>query len=749
MNRRSLSTAIRVVTCAALAALLVAAWPPTDARAQTAAGGARRPKICVVLSGGGARGAAHIGVLKVLEEMRIPIDCIAGNSMGSLVAGAYASGMSVPDMEKITAGITYERLFNERPPRVELSVRRKQEDYGLFFGPEVGVGSGGLKTANGVVSGVQLETVLRQLARAKGYRKFDELPIPYRAVATDLVTGEQVIFTEGELANVMRASMSVPGAVAPAMVGEEMLVDGMLVANLPIEAARSMNPDIIIAVDVGTPLNKKAQISGILGVVGQMLGILSKQNVEASLAMLRPNDILITPDLEGFSTADFDILAQIIPPGEVAARKVADRLTPLAIPAAEYAALRERQQVLVTTADPRPIAEIRVDHLRRVNPRAVLGVMKTRVGKPISQNVLDTDMLFIYGMGHFEHVNYRLEDEAGKLILIVDADEKPWGMTALRFGLGLSSDFGGDAYFNLIGSLRKYWINSYGGEWRTNVQIGRESLARTELYQPIIQEGYVFVSPQIQVDRKTADLYQGNQRIARYDMATTLGTFDLGARLRRYGELRVGVVAGVRDPSLDTGPEELSPGEGRIREGAFESRLFVDRIDDVRFPRAGWNFLAAYYNSTKTLGADNVYAKWEVSATGAYSFGDNTVNLSARAGGKANANALPNYDQFSLGGFLRLSGYSTGQLYGQEMELGRLMYYRRLKRGTMLKGAYGGFSLEGGKIGRPLVPDNPQGTLFSASGFVAMDSPVGPAYLAYGKAKDGNAAFYFYLGRPF
>ncbi len=748
MNVRHPGRVPRAMWRAAVAALCGTMLLTAAARAQTTATGATRPRICVVLSGGGARGAAHIGVIKVLEEMRIPIDCIAGNSMGSLVAGAYASGMSVSDMEKVTEGISYRLLFNERPPRVELSPRRKQEDYTLFFGPEIGVGGDGLKTANGVVSGVQLETVLRQLARAKGFRKFDSLPIPYRAVATDLVTGEEVMFTEGELANVMRASMSVPGAVAPAMVGEQMLVDGMLTANLPIAAARTMNPDILIAVDVGTPLAKRDQISGILGVVGQMLGILSKQNVASSLAMLRPGDILITPDLEGFSTTDFDILVDIIKPGEAAARKVADKLAALSIPAEEFAALRARQQVLVTTVDPRPIAEIRVQHMKKVNPAAVIGIMRTRVGKPVDQDMLDTDMLYIYGMGHFEHVSYRLLEENDKLILEVDADEKPWGMTALRFGLGLSSDFGGDAYFNLIGSLRKYWINSYGGEWRTDVQFGRSSLFRTELYQPVIQAGHVFISPQFQVERRTKDLYEGSQRIATYDMGTTLGALDFGARLRRYGELRIGAVMGMLDPHLDTGPEELEPERASVHEGSFRARAFADRLDDVRFPRSGWNAIANVYTSTKALGATNVYTKWDGQLGGAFSVGEHTFNLAVRAGGRG-ADPLPNYDQFSLGGFLQLSGYSTGQLYGQEMEFGRFLYYRRLKRSNMLRGAYGGFSLEAGKVGQPVIASSPTHTLFSASGFVAMDTPVGPAYLAYGKARDGNAAFYFYLGRPF
>ena len=219
-----------------------------------------------------------------------------------------------------------------------------------------------------MVTGVQLETVLRELSQVQGYHRFDDLPIPFRAVATDLVTGKAVVFSEGELANVMRASMSVPGAVAPAEFDGMILVDGMLTSNLPVDAARAMGADIVIAVNVGTPLLKREQLNSILGVAGQMLSILTEQNVQASLASLKPTDILISPELGDFSTGDFDNLAKITPLGEAAARKVADRLAQLSLPPAEYAALRKRQQVAMAP-DLRPVDEIRFSDLTRVNPR--------------------------------------------------------------------------------------------------------------------------------------------------------------------------------------------------------------------------------------------------------------------------------------------------------------------------------------------------------------------------------------------
>ena len=707
----------------------------------------KRPKICLVLSGGGARGAAHVGVLKILEEYRVPIDCIAGTSMGALVGGAYATGMSIPEMDQIIKAISVDLLFKETPPREQLSMRRKQDDYGIFIGPELGIRDGSVRLAKGLVSGVQLETVLRRLSRAKGFYDFDELAIPFRAVATDLVTGKAVVFKEGELADVMRASMSVPGAVAPAESGGMMLVDGMLTSNLPVQTARDMGADIIIAVNVGTPLLNREQLNGILGVTSQMLSILTEQNVQASIASMKPTDILITPELGDFSTGDFDHLPQITPLGETAARKVADRLAQLSLPPEQYAALRERQMV-VLVPDTRPVDQIRISTLPTVNPAALRGVMVTKANEPIDQAALDADMRRIYGLGNFEHVAYRVLDESGQRILVVDAVEKSSGLNVLRLGIGLSSDFSGDAFFNVVASYRRYWVNSLGAEWRTDLQVGRTTSLASEFYQPLDPSDHVFVAPRVSFQRRSAFLYQGSNRIASYDLISRAATLDIGTQLARYGEVRLGVLKGSLSPSLDTGPQTLSPGPS-VSQGAITGRFVLDQMDSLHFPRFGWRVGGNAFKSTGKLGATDAYTKWDIDGTTAYSFGPHTFNVAMKAGGSLGGDPVPRYDMFQWGGFLQQSGYRTGQLYGQNLTYGRVMYYGQLIKSGLLEGAYGGISLELGRVGRPLVPGSPEGLLKSASVFVAADSPIGPAYLGYGRAAGGNSSFYFYLGRPF
>ena len=708
---------------------------------------AKRPKICLVLSGGGARGAAHVGVLKVLEEYRVPVHCIAGTSMGSLVGAAYASGMNLQEMYEILDTITTELLFKDKPPRRELSFRRKQEDYNIFVGPEFGVSKGDVSIGKGIVTGIQLEAVLRRLSRVKGYHRFDELPIQYRAVATDLVTGKPVVFSEGELANVMRASMAVPGAVAPAEFDGMMLVDGMLTSNLPVETARAMGADVIIAVNVGTPLLNRDKLNSIVGVSSQMLSILTEQNVQNSLALLKDGDILITPDLGNYSTGDFDVLPKIAPIGESAARKVVDRLSRFSIPAEEYAALRQRQMVALAPDSGR-VDEIRFKALDRVNPRTVQSVMQTREGQPFDQQVLDADMRRIYGIGSFEHVSYRFLEEPNRRILVVDAVEKTFGMDALRFGVGLAADFKGDAYFNLLASYRKYWINSLGGEWRSDVQIGRTNALRTELYQPLNAAGWLFIAPNAGVERRSTDLYRRNNRIAGYDVTSAFGGLDVGTVIGTYGEARIGASYASIKPELDTGPAFLAPGP-RVNQGALTGRVIIDQVDSVHFPRAGWRTSGRVFNSNSGLGADDAYTKWELEGTTVHSFGNHTFNLAVKAGGKIGGDPLPRYDLFQWGGFLQQSGYPTGALVGQKLAFGRLMYYHRILHGTILEGAYGGLSLELGKVREPLVPDSPTDLLKSAAVFVAADTPLGPAYLAYGRTSTAFGSFYFYLGRPF
>ena len=720
-------------------------WSPETNGAEPAHG--NRPKICVVLSGGGARGAAHIGVLEVLESLHVPIDCIAGTSMGSVVGGAYASGMSTSEMKTLIAEISTSVLFDENPPRQDQAIRRKLDDRSILFGLELGLRDGALLFQKGIVTGTQVETVLRRLVKTPGFREFDALPIPFRAVATDLVTGTPVVFSHGELASVMRASMSVPGAIAPAEIEGNLLVDGGLTDNLPVNVARSMGADIVIAVNLGTPLMKRSELNSLFGVTGQMINILTEQNVRASLALLEPTDILIEPELGDFSAADFDNLPKTVPIGMAAARKLESRLAALAVTPEAYAALRSRQ-TQATLPDNRPVAEIRFSKLQRVNPKVLIDELETQPDRPLDQAALDRDIRRLFGSGDFERVNYRIMEEAGRRVLDIDAVEKAWGPNYLRFGLGLASDTQGENFFNAAVSYRRSWVNSLGGEWRSDLQMGRTNLLSTEFYQPLATNHHFFVAPRAGFERRTVDLFQGSQRIARYKLRSVDAGFDVGTSLTKYGELRLGILAGSLDAELDTGPPQLAPPADRIRQGAIRLRAVVDQLDSANFPRHGVAATGNIFASEKALGATDDYTKWDIDGVTALSAGLHTLHFGAKAGGSLGSGTLPVYDLFQWGGFLQQSGYPLGALLGERLTFGRVVYTYKLLDQRLLEGLYLGLSLEAGRMDRPLVPGSPTGLLKSAAVFVGADTPFGPFYIGYGRAADGNQSAYLFLGRP-
>lgn len=706
-----------------------------------------RPRIGLVLSGGGARGAAHIGVLKVLEELRVPIDCIAGTSMGSIVGGAYASGMTVEQMERAIGAINSAGLFREQPPRAEQLMRRKLDDRENFIGPEFGLTLDGLGLPKGAVSGVALEAVLRNLSsRARGERSFDELPIPYRAVATDIESGKMVVLSRGDLAASMRASMSVPGAIAPAEINGRLLVDGGLVRNLPIDIARDLCADIVIAVNLGTPLLRRGQITSAFSVTAQMLNILTEQNVQSSLASLRPEDILIAPELGDFSAGDFDNLKQTVPIGEKAARRMTERLVALALDPASYAAryeARTGERQRSSTA----LTEIRFEGLSRVNDRVLADMMNTRVGEPIDQTTLDRDLRLMFGRGDFERVDYRVDDDAGRRTLVIRPVEKEHGPNYARFGLTLSTDLYGDAWFNLSASARKTWINALGGEWRVDAQLGRFSLIATEFNQPLTTAQDFFVSPRVDFDRRIFDVYNGDDRRARFSVKSARAGVDVGSLLGKYGDVRVGVYRGHLEYELDTGPELLVPTRLSFPQGGWRLKARADQLDSLSFPRRGFAGQLEVLGSRTSMAAFDSYTKWDFNWLSAFSLSRHTLSAGLRLAGVLGGSPLPDYDPIIHGGFLQQSGFRYGQLLGDRLNFGRLVYQYQLADAGIFDGAYLGSSFELGKIGNRFVADQPSGWLKSMSLFVAVDSPLGPLYLGIGRSATGQSNAYLLLGR--
>ena len=332
----------------------------------TTASFADRPRIGLVLGGGGARGAAHVGVLRELERQRVPIDAIAGTSMGAIIGGLYASGMSPDELEDLVGSLDWTDALSDTPPRSDLSFRRKQEDAQFPISLELGLRQGELLLPMGLVQGQKLSLLLRELTiDVSRISNFDELPIPFRAIATDIERGVAHVMADGDIAQSMRASMSVPAAFAPVRIGDRLLVDGGVVANLPVDVMREMGVDIIIAVDVEFPLYPSEELDSAIAISEQMLTILTRRETLEQIETLGERDILIRPELGTFSSSNFGAIMQTLEPGAQATRAVSAALSPIALDEQQF------NEHLARRGSPpaldEPLAFVRIDHVGRLS----------------------------------------------------------------------------------------------------------------------------------------------------------------------------------------------------------------------------------------------------------------------------------------------------------------------------------------------------------------------------------------------
>ena len=711
-----------------------------------------RPKIGLALSGGGARGAAHVGVIKVLEELHIPIDYIAGTSMGALVGAAYASGTSIDELERRLEAADWDNLFTDTSPREDRSFQRKEEDQTRLLKLELGVKDGSVRLPAGAISGQKLDTLFSLITRsAPGSVEFDRLPIPFRAVATDAETGRMVVFERGRLPDAMRASMSVPGAIAPYPIGDKIYLDGGLTRNLPVDVVRAMGADIVIAVNISSPLLKRNEILSIVGVSLQMINILTEQNVRQSLESLQPGDFLISPALDTIGSTDFSLVADAITLGAAATREIAPKLIQQTVPAAIFAQRRTAQAARATipfTANDK-IDEIRVVGLQRANEQELKRTLGVKAGEPVDFKKLNIGISRVYGSGYFERVNYGLTTEGNRNILSVNAFEKPWGPNYLRFGLSMAADTAGEGRFNLLMRYQQTQFNSAGAEWRHDLQVGRDRRFASQFQQPFGGTGIansLSILPAVELSRRPIDLYLDGKRTGQYQITSRTASFDFGADLGRDAIARFGVVRGNADAAVNIGA--LLP-DFKSRQGGLRFRVLLDNLDDASFPRSGRTASFDYYASLKSIAATTEYRKYEINYQDNISFGRHTFSVAGRYGRIASGTA-PIFDQFSLGGFLQLSGYRPGELIGDTVSFGRLTYYQQMSnlQNPFGKHIYAGVSAEMGRASGN-VGFLSDGKLKSSYGvFAGFDTLLGPLFFGYGKAPQRSANFYFFLGQP-
>lgn len=703
-----------------------------------------RPKIGLVLSGGGARGAAHIGVLRVLEELNIPVDFIAGTSMGAIIGGLYAAGLSPDEIEAAMRDIDWDRVFIDAPPRQERSFRRKRDDDLYLVKKKLGFNSGRVELPLGFIQGQKFNLILQKLSlRAAGVKNFDHLPTPFRAVATDIGSGSEIVIGTGSLAVAMRASMAVPGIFAPTQLDGRLLVDGGIVNNLPIDVARSMGADLVIAVDIATPLTAPGEINNVLSITDQLIKMMTTSNVSRQLETLHSKDILIRPDLADITSADFKSADQAIESGEMAARNMIQALLDLSLDPASYARYRERRE---NQEGNLPLVDyVRIENNSRLADSLLNSRLNIPLGELFQHDALEQDLNSIYGLDVFETVSYRLELSDDKQGVVIEAKEKPWGPNYLQFGAALTGNADGENSYNFGFSYLKTQMNELGGEWRTAIQVGESPVFFSEFYQPLSFDTRYFISPRILYQKRNVNLFQDSNKLAEYRVENTGLELALGRELGNWGEARLGIRRFTGDAEVLIGDPGLADVD--FDTGEIYLRLSLDKFDNVNFPRSGAYAVLENSFSRKGIGADASLDQLSLDVLGAYSKGEHTLLLGARAESTTSGDA-PVQERFTLGGFLQLSGLSTEEISGEHSALLRMVYYRRFYPVSILP-AYVGFSLEGGNVWESRSDIELDSFIPAGSLFMGLDTIVGPLYLGYGLAEGGRDSLFLFLGRNF
>ncbi|MCH7503241.1 MAG: patatin-like phospholipase family protein [Proteobacteria bacterium] len=724
------------ILCSISAASTSAAAPPDGGR----------PKVGLVLGGGGARGAAHIGVLRELERMRIPIDAIAGTSMGAIVGGLYATGISASELEELFASLDWVEVLTDAPGRKYLSFRRKQDDEQFPIKLELGLRDGELLVPKGVIQGQKLGLLLRKLTLgASSITDFDELPIPFRAVASDIERGEAYVIGHGDLAQAIRASLSVPGVLAPVRFDDRWLVDGGLVGNLPIDIMQEMGVDIIIAVDVQFPLYPAEELQSAVTISEQMLTILMRKESLRQIERLGEQDILIRPDLGLYGSTNFSEIAATIEPGANATRAMAGRLRQLAVEEAAYVvwlAKRAERGSATGTLD-----FVRVIHDSRLAPEVLESRLHLAAGDPVDAERLEEDVNRLYGLQLFESVSYRLVTEEGRTGVQFDARSKSWGPNYLQFGVSLEDDFEGSTGFNLAVRLTRTGLNRLGAEWRTDLQVGTDPALVSEYYQPLSFDSRVFLAPKLALRQFNLNAFVMNDRVATLRISSAQAGIDMGTELGAFGEFRIGAYRGIGEARVKVGDPALPNID--FETGGVFARLRIDTLDNARFPRHGVRADVTWNLSRPGLGADFRFDTIAAELASTWSLGKNSLQI-----GLSYATTIDSDDTiqnfFPLGGFWRLSGLERGAISGPHAALTRLVYYRRVGSGGGLFDMpfYLGASVEAGNVWQRRSDIGFNSMLINGSLFAGMDTFFGPLYLAAGFAEGGHTNFYLFLGAP-
>ncbi|MEM7612498.1 MAG: patatin-like phospholipase family protein [Pseudomonadota bacterium] len=704
-----------------------------------------RPQVGLALSGGGSKAGAHIGVLRALEAQRIPIDCIAGTSAGAIIGSLYASGLAPQQIEAVVAGIDWSRILDDKPDRAELPFRRKRDSFSYLVKYRPGFKEGRLAIPTGLVQGQEVVQFLRrQYGPINETEDFSALPTPIRIVATDLETGDAVIIDRGDLAIAVRASMSVPVFFAPVERDGRLLVDGGPANNLPIDVVRAMGADIVIAVDITSPLLDNDELDSALTIADQLTNLLTQRNVITQLASLESQDILIAPELAGVGGLDFEQTLASVQSGIDATNRARRKLAPLSMSPPDYQAyLAGRMQP--STTNSYKIARVEIRNGSGVSDTLIASRLGISAGDVVDSKAIESGMANIYGLELFQSVDYLLIPDANGAVLQLDVRPRPWGPDYLQFGLILSEDFSVGSDFNVGIAYLRTAVNELGGEWRAQLDLGELQGISFDWYQPISTRQRHFVQVESQIARRSFQFFDDGRLAANLRVEGWGTRLSLGTELGTNAEFRIGWNHFDGDARATVGVLPVS--DRSVDVGEYFTSFQYDTLDNVSFPRSGLAGGIGAFWSREDAGGKSKFEQLVGASTWAKSIGEYTMLVGVEAGTTLDNNA-PLESQFLLGGLGRLSGYSRNRFAGQHFALASLTGFRRLYKSRWAP-TYAGLSVEAGNVWDDRDDIGRETLRFAGAIFVGSDTALGPVYLAWGFAEGGQDTVYLTLGNPY
>ncbi len=733
-----------------------------------------RPTVGLVLSGGGARGGAHVGVLKFLEEKRIPIDYIVGTSMGSFMGGMYASGYSANELENFLTTTPWERYITSKKPRKEIPFRRKTLAAEFPGTIKVGVnGENEIALPTGLFEKqMMLELLERKFEHVLGYKNFTKFPIPYAAVATDLLSGEAVELVYGNVAKSVYASICVPGGFEPITINGRVLVDGGISQNLPVEIMRRLyNPDYIIVVDISTPFNKEKKFNSYDEVMSQQLDILTRKNVEDTIKNLRPNEILLEPKLQGYSFLDADKYKEIIAIGYESAKEEYKRFAFLSIDKKSYEIYKQKHRFKPVSIFP-VIDKIEIENNTFVSDDTIRYYIHQPIGKRLDFDLLQKDLMRIYYMSYFSSVDYKIVRKNSQNVLVV-MTEPSWNAHGdIRAGIEFEDDFNGHSDYQVRMEYNRYGLNAYGGEWRNRVEIGRKRLILSEMYQPLDYTQLSYIRANVYYDKTkyyVTPSFLTQNSVQNSDKTLPIYSKDYGARLG-FGlnigaslQLEAGAEIKKVQPSADLfiqngGSISYETIKEEQKLSQVYAQLRIDSLDNPFFPKEGSKALLRYYENVKMLNSNLTYSQLYGEASKTFTLHATTFTPLIKVGTTYDEESLKNSQDISayyhLGGLFNISGRPTYYVTGDRVLFGSLNIRHSVTSNKFLSSitseAYVGCSLEAGKAWYGKIQNGKANKmLFGSSLYLAIDTIIGPFYLAYGFSDSNHQTLYFSLGKSY